>query len=1084
MMNAVEVREARDAGHTTGENVGHRIILPSSYTGGPRYMHQLYLDAMAIVEGLYAPTYFITFTCNPKWPEIVAELFPGQQASDRPDLATRVFHLKLNELLNDLKKEKIFGEVLGLVHVIEFQKRGLPHAHILVIVHPDHRPKTAADLDKYISAEIPDPTTHPLAYEAVRNAMMHGPCGDLNKTSPCMEDGHCTKHYPKDFVEHSSFGANGFPEYRRRKDGRSIATEKYGDLDNRWVVPHNLFLAAKYGAHINIECCTSTAAILYLFKYIYKGSTRATIVVGEANPEAPQVKSEIHDFVDGRYIAPCEAIWRIYGFGMQSHFPTVIRLQLHLPGGFLHVFRDNEPIEDILARAEEESSTLTQFFKYNTEYPNDTPCTYVMFPRTHVFCKKTKKWIPRSRGSAIGRLYFIQPSVGELFYLRLLLSIVESPKSFPDLRSFEGILHNTFKDACRARGLLQNDSEWMECLESAAKIYSGLQLRKLFVQILVYCSPCNPDELWLQFQDSLSFDFKPSHRSAKDEIQVKLFAEERCKMALADIQRMLEFHGKTLADYHIPLPFPIADNVPLPAKMNCLIAKELSFSRLSSIEISKLVHQLNPDQRRAYDAIMNAYHSKSSKAYFIDGPAGTGKTFLYSTILSTVRAEGKIAIAVAGSGIAALLLEGGRTAHSRFNIPIPILDEQTCNLTKDVAELLKQARIIIWDEAPMTNRRVFECVDRTLKDLMKSVDPLNAKKIFGGKVVVFGGDFRQIPPVVKRGSREDTISASLKRSKLWNDIEKISLTINMRLLNNVKVNDLQEQTDYANWLLSIGQGSIAGVSEDYGIHNKICLPMEMLMDPSAKIEHLIVIIYPQLQQQLQAAIDNPECMPQLAKFLAGRMIMTPKNDDVDNINMVITDSIPGICWTFDSADNIVSDGGTKLDESIVDIITPEFLHTLDAPSLPPHRLKLKVGCPVIMLRNLAPSDGLCNGTRLTITHLSRFCMTGIIMNGPFAGNIHHIPRMENFSKDLDVPFKLCRLQFPVRPAFALTINKAQGQTLQSAGLYLRTPVFTHGQLYVALSRTTSKKSIHILTDFDDDIPYGYTINVVYPELLR
>lgn len=120
-------------------------------------MHQIYLDAMAIVDALFAPTFFITFTCNPKWPEILAELFPGQQAADRPDLASRVFHLKLTELLDDLRKREVFGKVLGLVQVIEFQKRGLPHAHILLIVHPDDRPQVASDLDKYISAEIPDP---------------------------------------------------------------------------------------------------------------------------------------------------------------------------------------------------------------------------------------------------------------------------------------------------------------------------------------------------------------------------------------------------------------------------------------------------------------------------------------------------------------------------------------------------------------------------------------------------------------------------------------------------------------------------------------------------------------------------------------------------------------------------------------------------------------------------------------------------------------------------------------------------------------------------------------------------------------
>jgi hypothetical protein len=600
-------------------------------------MHQQYLDAMAIVETLSAPTYFITFTCNSKWPEITSELFPKQQACDRPDLVSRVFHLKLTELLDDIKKKQIFGEGLGLIHVIEFQKRGLPHAHILLIVHPDHKPQTASDLDKYISAEIPDRITHPLAYETVKNSMIHGPCGDFNKTSPCMENGRCTKHYPKEFVENTTFGANGFPVYRRRDDGRTVETE-YGDLDNRWVVPHNLYLASKYGAHINVECCTSSAAILYLFKYIYKGATRATIVVGNRPQEqldtSQQLKNEIYDFVDGRYIAPCEAVWRIYGFKMSSHYPSVFRLQMHLPGGFMHTFKEDETVEDIASRAQQEISTLTRFFKYNTEHPSDPPSTYVMFPQTHVYNKKSKEWTVRTRGEAVGRLYFVHPSAGELFYLRMLLSIMKSPKSFSDLKTFNGITHNTFKESCRSRGLLEDDSEWEECLDSASKIYSGHQLRKLFVQILAYCSPTNPYNLWLQFQDPLSYDLPPKQRLATNEEQVTIFAKERTQKALIKIQQMLQELSKSLSDFDMPLPdIP----TPNPSEPNHLIAKELSYRKLQQTDILRLINQLNTNQRRVYDAVLDAYNKNISKAYFIDGPAGTGKTFLYSTILSAVR---------------------------------------------------------------------------------------------------------------------------------------------------------------------------------------------------------------------------------------------------------------------------------------------------------------------------------------------------------------------------------------------------------------------------------------------------------------
>ena len=156
-------------------NIGKRVILPSTFIGGPRHMIQLYQDALSIVRRFGKPDYFITFTCNPKWPEIQRELLFHQKASDRPDLCSRVFHLKLRELLDDLTKKNVLGKAVAYVYTIEFQKRGLPHAHILLIVDPLDRPQTIEDYDKVVSAEIPDPDAYPLAYETVVKNMVHGP---------------------------------------------------------------------------------------------------------------------------------------------------------------------------------------------------------------------------------------------------------------------------------------------------------------------------------------------------------------------------------------------------------------------------------------------------------------------------------------------------------------------------------------------------------------------------------------------------------------------------------------------------------------------------------------------------------------------------------------------------------------------------------------------------------------------------------------------------------------------------------------------------------------------------------------------
>jgi hypothetical protein len=164
-------------------------------------MAALYQDAMTIVRHVGKPNLFITFTCNPKWPEIQNALLPGQTAQDRPDIVACVFRLKLAELFKDIREREIFGTVVGRVHTIEFQKRGLPHAHMLFILAPDSRPQTIDDYDAIVSAELPDPLLHPQLYDTVTTCMMHGPCGAGFPNAPCMKDGKCSKRYPHHFSE-------------------------------------------------------------------------------------------------------------------------------------------------------------------------------------------------------------------------------------------------------------------------------------------------------------------------------------------------------------------------------------------------------------------------------------------------------------------------------------------------------------------------------------------------------------------------------------------------------------------------------------------------------------------------------------------------------------------------------------------------------------------------------------------------------------------------------------------------------------------------------------------------------------------
>jgi hypothetical protein len=262
------------------------------------------------------PDLFVTVTCNPRWPEILQALAPNQSAYERPDIVARVFRLKLNAILDDITKHGVLGRAVSWTWVIEFQKRGLPHAHILIILADEDKLRTPEDYDSVISAEIPDPRADPELYETVSTCMMHGPCGAHNPhvgatmllmlmatamvvlarvvihryfcayhalQAPCMKDGRCSKNFPKEFCEHTEDPGDRYPVYRRRDHGRtvdvSIGQMGRVPLDNRWVVPYNPALSKKYNCHINVEICSSISAVKYLHKYVYKGHDRAYIEV-------------------------------------------------------------------------------------------------------------------------------------------------------------------------------------------------------------------------------------------------------------------------------------------------------------------------------------------------------------------------------------------------------------------------------------------------------------------------------------------------------------------------------------------------------------------------------------------------------------------------------------------------------------------------------------------------------------------------------------------------------------------------------------------------------------------------------------
>ncbi|XP_022023386.1 ATP-dependent DNA helicase PIF1-like [Helianthus annuus] len=340
----------------------------------------------------------------------------------------------------------------------------------------------------------------------------------------------------------------------------------------------------------------------------------------------------------------------------------------------------------------------------------------------------------------------------------------------------------------------------------------------------------------------------------------------------------------------------------------------------------------------------------------------------------------------------------------------------------------------------MVHKHAFEALDRTMSDVFTDGRSIRSDVPFGGKVFVFGGDFRQILPVIPNGTRQQIVCASLSSSYIWSKCKLLRLTKNMRLTIGADSSDMDSIRDFAKWLLDIGEGKLGDDNDGEAI---IEIPDDLLItDSSDPIQSLIDFVYPSIMQQFRNPGDAKEYL-----------------------------SSDSICQTEQMLDSF-QEG----------LYSTENLNALKISGLPNHRLVLKVGVPVMLLRNIDQQKGLCNGTRLKITFLGKRVIEAEVISDGNIGTRVFIPRLNMIPSDKKIPFEFQRRQFPLSVCFAMTINKSQGQSLSKVGLYLKDPVFTHGQLYVALSRVKTREGVKILIFDADGKPTNKTSNVVYKEV--
>ncbi|XP_074323140.1 uncharacterized protein LOC141660079 [Apium graveolens] len=479
-----------------------------------------------------------------------------------------------------------------LIYVVEFQKRGLPHVHLLIWLNSESKKNLTNNVDKYVFGELPNPETDPVGYAAVQSYMIHGPCGIDNPKCACMKEFKCMKHFPK----------------------------KYGHRE--------------------------------------KGGNR------------------------------------------------------------LAVF-----------------------------------CIHITVP------------------------------------------------------------YRTFKDACRYYGLLDDDNDWHEVLSDAAKSVFPVQIHHLFVHIIVNCQVTDIRHLWNEHWKNMIDDIILGRRDISGGLKSILN------------EKQLKFYA--LAEHFKQLPIPPRSY--LQTGLNNLVIDKTSYNMSKmATEFDKLFPKCYPDQLHIYNAVFQSVKENAGGLFFAYGSGGCGKTFLWKTLIYKLRSMVLIVLPVASSGIAATLLPGGRTSHSRFKISIILDDYSSCGIGHDsnITELIKCTSLIIWDEAPMQHRYAFECLDRSLRDIMRSVHPSKYEPPFGGITVLLGGDFRQF-----------------FLSYLWLSAQIYLLKKNMRLNQGQSKEVVAGFRNFANWVLDIGNDKVCSplngryevVEDDIIVPAQFCDP-EMKNDVGNMIQ--------------------------------------------------------------------------------------------------------------------------------------------------------------------------------------------------------------------------------------------------------
>jgi hypothetical protein len=612
-------------------------------------------------------------------------------------------------------------------------------------------------------------------------------------------------------------------------------------------------------------------------------------------------------------------------------------------------------------------------------------------------------------------------------------------------------VYETFQEACAARGFLDDDVEWSHTLKEATQIYHSTVVRYIFAYILAYSFPSEPHILWDTYESEICDDYLLSYQTSTVTSSIQ-------QRALADVDRHLITCGYRLSDYHtMPQLFESSDDLPFSSDSN--YDSTFDASMPYEAEFNATLSRANEEQAHFLQSMSNVIdfpNAARTNCFLLHAAAGTGKTTCLNALIARSKfryqSENSVCV-VASTAIATQQFSHfATTAHKRFKLPVHIVDPDSirCGLAlqSNEAQCLKLAKVLIWDEALTIRRHFIEAVDRFFRDLKH-----NDTEPFGGLIVIISLDSRQTLSKIKgRFSKPLIINSLFSNSYLFSHFRTFSLTTNMRLRNtNLPSNEIDR---FEHFLLAVGNG--------------IC--------PTNQKHEIVVPSYLHRSRSLLNMIDFTYGI-NLTRLtdheIATRSILTPLNLHADFINKEILSTLPGREVCYFSTDTEESDGGDLLDIPI------EILNSFQLNGFPPFCLRLRLNCIVMALRNL--TNGIANGTKMRVLELHEHLIKLKILTGPRINEFVVLPRITLIEELMPAGTYLKRKQFPLTLAYALTIDKAQGQSLKRVGLYLPTSCFAHGQLYTAFARSMSPRELTVFLGPNGQA--NMTRNVVWPEAL-